>query len=59
MSKIGILTYHSGFNYGACLQAYALQTTLKKKFGYDSEIINFETDALCLVEKCLVARQGV
>ena len=45
MSKIGILTYHSGFNYGACLQAYALQTTLKKKFGYDSEIINFETDA--------------
>lgn len=42
--KIGILTYHSGFNYGACLQAYALQTTLKK-FGYDSEIINFETDA--------------
>lgn len=43
MSKIGILTYHSGFNYGACLQAYALQTTLKK-FGYDSEIINFETE---------------
>ena len=44
MSKIGILTYHSGFNYGACLQAYALQTTLKK-YGYDSEVINFETDA--------------
>lgn len=42
MSKIGILTYHSGFNYGACLQAYALQTTLKK-LGYDNEIINFET----------------
>lgn len=42
--KIGILTYHSGYNYGACLQAYALQTTLKK-FGFDSEIINFETEA--------------
>lgn len=41
--SIGILTYHSGYNYGACLQAYALQTTLKK-FGYDSEIINFETE---------------
>ena len=27
---IGILTYHSGYNYGACLQAYALQATLKK-----------------------------
>ena len=44
MSKIGILTYHSGFNYGACLRAFALQTTLKK-FGYDSEIINFEPEA--------------
>lgn len=43
MSKIGILTYHSGYNYGACLQAYALQTTLKK-MGYESEIINFETE---------------
>lgn len=42
--RIGILTYHSGFNYGACLQAYALQTTLKR-FGYDNEIINFETEA--------------
>ncbi|WP_027453681.1 polysaccharide pyruvyl transferase family protein [Segatella baroniae] len=41
--KIGILTYHSGFNYGACLQAFALQTTLKK-LGYDSEIINFEPE---------------
>lgn len=41
--RIGILTYHSGYNYGACLQAFALQTTLKK-LGYDSEIINFESD---------------
>lgn len=43
MARIGILTYHSGYNYGACLQAYALQSTLKK-LGYDSEVINFETD---------------
>lgn len=40
---IGILTYHSGFNYGACLQAYALQTVIKK-LGYDNEVINFETE---------------
>lgn len=40
---LGILTYHSGFNYGACLQAYALQTTLKK-LGYENEVINFETE---------------
>lgn len=25
MKKIGILTYHTGYNYGASLQAYALQ----------------------------------
>lgn len=43
MGKIGILTYHSGYNYGACLQAYALQTTLNN-LGYDNEIINFETE---------------
>lgn len=40
---IGILTYHTGFNYGASLQAYALQTTIKK-MGYSCEIINFETE---------------
>lgn len=41
---IGILTYHSGFNYGACLQAFALHMTLKK-MGYENEVINFETEA--------------
>lgn len=40
---IGILTYHSGYNYGACLQAYALQTVLTK-MGHGSEIINFEPE---------------
>lgn len=45
MSKkqVGILTYHTGYNYGASLQAYALQKTILK-FGYDCEIINFETE---------------
>lgn len=43
MTKIGILTYHTGFNYGASLQAYALQTTIKK-YNEDCEIINFETE---------------
>lgn len=43
MKKIGILTYHTGYNYGASLQAYALQTTIEK-MGLDCEIINFETD---------------
>lgn len=28
--KIGIITYHNAMNYGAVLQAYALQEWLKK-----------------------------
>lgn len=43
--KIGILTYHACFNYGACLQAYALQTTIKK-LGYKCEIIDYQSDIL-------------
>lgn len=43
MKKIGILTYHTGFNYGASLQAFALQTMINK-YGYENEIINFETE---------------
>lgn len=43
MGKIGILTYHTGYNYGASLQAYALQTRIKK-LGKNCEIINFETE---------------
>jgi polysaccharide pyruvyl transferase WcaK-like protein len=42
MKKIGILTYHTGFNYGASLQAYALQTIIKR-YNTNCEIINFET----------------
>lgn len=40
--KVGVLTFHASHNYGSCLQAYALQTTLKK-LGVQPEIINFRT----------------
>ncbi len=43
MKKIGILTYHTGYNYGASLQAYALQTVVRR-MGHDVETINFETE---------------
>lgn len=39
MRKAGIVTYF-GENYGACLQAYAVQETVRK-FGFDTEIINY------------------
>lgn len=40
--KIGIITFHSSFNYGSMLQSYALQTFLERK-GHNVEIINFRT----------------
>ncbi len=43
MKKTGILTYHTGYNYGASLQAYALQTVIRN-MGIDCEIIHFETE---------------
>ena len=39
MKKAGIVTYF-GENYGACLQAYAVQETVKM-FGYNTKIINY------------------
>jgi len=40
VKKVGILTFHRAFNYGAALQAYALLTTIKK-LGYSVEIIDY------------------
>jgi len=43
--KIGILTFHRAINYGAVLQAFALQEFVMNNFhAYDVEIINFYTD---------------
>jgi len=43
--KIGILTYHCAHNYGAILQCYALQETLKG-MGYDATVINYRPSFL-------------
>lgn len=43
--KIGILTFHCAHNYGAVLQAYALQETIKS-FGFQVEIINYQPNYL-------------
>lgn len=48
MKKIGTITFHWATNYGAVLQAYALQMFLKQN-GFETEIINylpFQTMAL-------------
>ncbi len=37
--KVGVLTFHHVYNYGALLQAYATQTVLEEA-GYEAEIVN-------------------
>lgn len=43
--KIGILTFHCAHNYGAVLQCYALQETLKR-MGNDVEVIDYRPNYL-------------
>ncbi|MDR1758979.1 MAG: polysaccharide pyruvyl transferase family protein [Fibrobacter sp.] len=43
--KIGILTFYKVLNYGAVLQAYALQKTLQK-MGHDVFLINYQPKEL-------------
>ncbi|MCB8565223.1 polysaccharide pyruvyl transferase family protein [Fusobacterium ulcerans] len=45
MKKIGTITFHCAYNYGAMLQTYALQQKIKDK-GYKTEVINFVPDEL-------------
>lgn len=42
MKKVGIVTVHRAYNYGAVLQAYAL-TKVINDFSYQSEIIDYNT----------------
>lgn len=43
--KIGILTFHSAYNFGAVLQCYALFSTLTK-LGHNVEVIDYRPDYL-------------
>ena len=48
MKKIGIITFHTALNYGAVLQAYALQNFLKKN-EMENEILNYDCP---FIKKC-------
>lgn len=43
MKKIGIITFHRAKNYGAVLQAYALQHTLEQ-LGSNCEIVDYKCE---------------
>ena len=50
--KVGIITFHAADNYGAVLQAYALQTRLCVQ-GHNAEIIDFKPDGVIKANKPL------
>lgn len=45
MKKIGIINFHCAHNYGAMLQAYALQKEVNKN-GYEGIIVDFQPDII-------------
>ena len=48
MKKIGILTFQNANNFGAVLQAYAMQETIKKIVPATVEIINYDSPQMHL-----------
>lgn len=44
MGKIGIITYHSAYNYGSALQAFATQQAVEKVTGEKPFIIDYRTN---------------
>lgn len=49
--KIGILTFHNAVNYGALLQAYALQQVLSS-MGHDVEFIDYRNSSIERRARC-------
>lgn len=43
--KVGILTFHNAFNFGAILQTYAT-SELVKSYGHEAEVINYHNQAV-------------
>ena len=56
--KVGIVTYFTPDNYGAVLQAYALQTVVKR-LGYDCEIVDYVCKARRKKHKLQIPRNPV
>lgn len=44
-NEVGILTFHNATNYGACLQAFALQTKLTE-MGHPADIVDYRPAAI-------------
>lgn len=58
MKKIGIITFHSAYNYGSVLQAFATQEAVRR-LGYEPEIINYRLQEQKYVYANLRFKYGV
>lgn len=58
MKKVGIVTFHRPNNYGANLQAYALQEFINKQ-GYDANIIDYRNDEIEKSNKIIKLNSGI
>lgn len=54
--KIGILTFHCAYNYGAVLQTYALQEYLRQA-GHEVSIINYRPNYLASLKPQITLKQ--
>ena len=45
MKKVGIITFHGAKNYGAVLQAYALQRSVEE-LGNECDIVDYECESI-------------
>lgn len=59
--KIGTITFHAAYNYGSCLQAYALQEYIKKLFNNNCtySIINLRTENQKNIYKTFFQKKGL
>lgn len=55
--SVGLVTYHNSTSYGACLQAYATQESIKK-LGYDVKIINYTNTYEQRIKKVFFSADG-
>lgn len=58
MKKIGIVTFHEPNNYGANLQAYALQKFIEE-LGYDAKIIDYRNKTISNTNKLIKIKSGI
>lgn len=56
--KIGIITYHSAYNFGSVLQAYATQKILEQ-LGFEATILNYRMKSQYEYYSMLHTKQGI